>query len=126
MHFTEPRFTKDLDIWVEPTADNAGKVWRALSIFGAPIENVTIEDFQNPDNVYQIGLEPNRIDVLMGIEGSFSFEIAWKNKVETRFNGVKAFIMNINELIKNKAAIGRLQDKLDLERLKDAKKNRMK
>ncbi len=60
--YAEPRYTKDIDVLVRPSPDNARRVWEALARFGAPLENVTLDDFTNPDLVYQIGIEPNRID----------------------------------------------------------------
>ncbi len=123
IHYTEPRFTKDLDIWVEPTPNNAKRVWKALAKFDAPLENVSIEDFENSENVFQIGVEPNRVDILMGIEG-ISFGDAWRNRTQIVFEGVNAFIIGIEDLIKNKEKVGRLQDQIDVERLKRSKEKR--
>ena len=58
-----PRATQDLDVWVDPTLDNAAKVWSALAVFGAPLADlgITVEDFARPEVVIQVGLPPNRI-----------------------------------------------------------------
>jgi hypothetical protein len=58
MNYTEPRYTKDLDVWIEPSQVNAERVFKALADFGAPMESVTIEDFSNPDLIFQIVLRP--------------------------------------------------------------------
>ena len=114
--YAEPRYTKDLDIWVRPSDDNASRVWRALKRFGAPLADLTIKDFTNQDMVYQIGIEPNRIDILMGIKG-VEFDIAWQNKVESSYDGIPIYILGRNELISAKKASKRAQDLLDLEKL---------
>lgn len=60
----EPRFTKDLDIWVDNSQENARLVIQALREFGAPLLDVTVDDFLVPTTVYQMGLPPSRIDLL--------------------------------------------------------------
>src|SRR5437660_2963694 len=84
MKYTEPRYTKDLDIWVEPTSENAERVFRALADFGAPTGGVTVEDFTNSDLIFQIGIAPHRIDIMMGVKG-LNFAEAWSRRVETKF-----------------------------------------
>lgn len=64
MYFTEPRYTKDLDVWIRPTRPNAEKVHRALTSFGAPMSDLTVEDLAGPGTIFQIGVAPNRIDIL--------------------------------------------------------------
>lgn len=71
---------KDLDIGVEPTPENAAKVWRALAGFGAPLDNLTVAGLSNPDMIYQMGVEPNRIDLIMAIKG-LQFAEAWEHRV---------------------------------------------
>ena len=77
IHYTEPRYTKDLDIWVEPSQDNAVRVYRSLASFGAPMDNLGVDDLSNPDVVFQIGIEPNRIDTLMGLGDLVGRLIHW-------------------------------------------------
>ena len=115
-YYTEPRYTKDIDIFVRPTLENAKKVWRALERFDAPLLDITLKDFTNPELVYQVGIEPNRIDILMGISG-VDFENAWLNRVTSTYGAVSVYIIGKNDLIKAKRASGRPQDLLDLERL---------
>jgi len=79
MVFTEPRYTKDLDVWVRATPENAARVFRALRRFGAPLRDITARDFIKTDLVYQIGVAPNRIDILMGIAGVSTIQPAKKH-----------------------------------------------
>ena len=117
IYYTEPRYTKDLDIWVNPTSKNAESLWKALSKFGAPLKNVSIDDFCNPDLVYQIGIEPNRIDILMGIKG-INFISAWKQRKRSKYDNIPMNIMHIKDLIQAKKKAGRKQDIIDLQNLK--------
>ncbi len=114
--YAEPRYTKDLDIWVNPSPENAKKVWKALENFGAPLLDITLKDFQNSDLIYQIGVEPNRIDILMGIAG-VDFESAYKSKSKSSYDGEPINILSKADLIKTKKVTGRTQDTLDLENL---------
>ena len=120
IYYAEPRYTKDLGIWVRSSSDNALRVWRALRTFGAPLRDVTYEDFTDPEMVYQIGVAPNRIDILMGIKG-VDFDTAWKNKVESTYDGIPIYILGKYELIRAKKASQRPQDLLDLEKLETVK-----
>ena len=117
MYYAEPRYTKDLEIWVNPTPANATRVVSALREFGAPLRNVSEKDFQDPDMVYQIGVEPNRIDILMGISG-VDFESAWAEKTMTTYDGVPVPVLGLRSLKQAKAASARDQDLLDIKRLR--------
>lgn len=114
--YTEPRYTKDIDIWIEPTPNNAKRVYEALRKFGAPIKDLTIEDLSNPKLVYQIGVAPVRIDIIMCLQG-ITFADAWKNKKVTRFGKQRTYIMGISELMKAKKVSKRPQDIIDFEKL---------
>jgi hypothetical protein len=114
--YAEPRYTKDLDIWVNPTVENAEKIWKALSGFGAPLKDISQNDFLDTDLIYQIGVAPNRIDILMGMS-QLSFDDAEKNSVPSTYGGVPIQIIGKNDLIKTKKATGRDQDLLDVQRL---------
>lgn len=116
-YYSEPRYTKDIDIWVDPNSENAKNVYNALKDFGAPLESLKIEDLTNPEMVFQMGVEPIRIDILMGI-GGLEFSKAWGNKEETTFGETKVYIIGIDELAKAKQSSNRPQDKLDLAKLK--------
>ena len=114
--YTEPRYTKDLDVWVNPSPENAVKVYRALRKFGAPLKDISVDDFTNPDLVYQIGIAPNRIDILMGIKG-MDFADSWTERIESTYSGETIFIIGKQDLIQSKKVAGRPQDLLDIEKL---------
>jgi hypothetical protein len=116
MKYTEPRFTKDLDLWIAVDAANAKAVYTALKEFGAPLTGLTATDFQEEGQVYQMGRSPLRVDVLMSIDG-LTFENAWPNRVETDIAGVKVPFISKSDLIVAKRAAGRDQDLLDLQNL---------
>lgn len=110
------RSTFDLDIFVHPTIENARRVWRALKRFGAPLRDVAVEDFTQQDLVYQIGVIPNRIDVITAISG-VSFEEAWPNRVQVVVEGQNIPVIGRQELLKNKRACGRPKDLADVDSL---------
>lgn len=114
--FAEPRFTKDLDLWVEASPGNAERVLVALRAFGAPLHNVSESDFSTPGITYQIGVAPNRIDIATAIDG-VTFSDAWPNRVPGRFGDHAVWLIGRAELVKNKRAAGRPQDLLDLSLL---------
>jgi hypothetical protein len=117
--YAEPRFTKDIDVWVNPSSENAARVYRALSRFGAPLGDVTVEDFTNRDLVYQVGVAPNRIDILMDIGGP-SFAAAQEHKTTAAYDDVPIYIIGKIELMQSKKNIGRSRDLLDLDRLQNS------
>jgi hypothetical protein len=118
IYHTEPRYTKDLDVWVNPTSQNAERVVDALRRFGAPLRNVSPVDFQNPAMIYQIGVAPNRIDILMGIAG-VDFASAWPRRITGAYDGIPIGILDRASLRLAKQASGRPQDLLDLEKLSE-------
>ena len=121
MVHTEPRYTKDLDIWVRPTAENAQRVLAALRHFGAPLSDLTESDLAIAGTIFQIGVAPNRIDVLTSID-AVEFQDAWARRVPTRYDDVPISILSIDDLLTNKRAVNRLQDQIDVERLERAKR----
>jgi hypothetical protein len=114
-----PRATQDLDVWIEATADNAVRVWQAPVDFGAPLEDLGIQavDFTRPGTVIQLGVPPNRIDILTGISGVSDFEATWRNRVEHDVEGRPIPFLGRDALIANKRAAGRLKDLADIEAL---------
>lgn len=100
-----PRGTQDIDLWIEPTKENAEKIWKALSLFGAPLGDlgITLEDLHSPERVIQLGLPPNRIDLLTSVSGLPDFAEAWANRVECDFEGVAVAFLGRQELIRNNA-----------------------
>jgi len=123
IHHTEPRYTKDLDVWIEGTAENAARALRALAKFGAPVDALTEADLQDPKVVYQIGIEPNRIDILVQIAG-LDFETAHGHAVSTAYAGEPIRVLCLDDIIIAKRSAGRDQDLLDLKRLLQAKRQR--
>jgi len=112
MKYSEPRFTKDLDIWVEASTSNARKVFAALKDFGAPLEDVTESDFAS-EGFFQMGRPPVRIDILMTIEG-VEFGEAWPNRKEGDFASVPVNFIGPEDLVANKTVSARPQDILDI------------
>ena len=111
-----PRATGDLDIWVGANPENAVKVLVALSRFGAPLHDLTIEDLSTPGIIFQIGVEPSRIDILTEISGVI-FSDAWERKISIEMNGCSMSVIGLEDLIKNKRAAGRAKDIADVETL---------
>jgi predicted nucleotidyltransferase len=120
MKYTEPYHTKDLDIWIEPTPENANRVLEVLRRFGAPGHQVTVDDLTNPDLIYQIGVEPVRVDIMSGVSG-LKFEEAWEHRVETDYGGVVAPVLSIDDIIAAKKATGRAKDRIQARELQRAK-----
>jgi len=112
----KPRFTNDLGILVEPTEDNARRIIAALTDFGVADLDVTVADLATPDRIVQIGVPPNRIDLLTSITG-VSFADAWAGRAPGRYGAVEVAYLGRAELIRNKRAVGRPQDLLDLDLL---------
>jgi hypothetical protein len=122
IYYAEPRYTKDLDVWVEPTHENASRVWKALAEFGAPLEDISVDDFINPELIYQIGVEPNRIDIMMAVPG-VEFAGAWNRRVTSSYGRETINILDLDDLIHAKKTTDRDSDRLDLKLLDEAKKS---
>jgi hypothetical protein len=118
MHYTEPRYTKDLDVWVEASLENGDAVFRALKGFGAPLMNLAPRDFAEEGYFYSMGIPPARVDVMMSVAG-LSFAEAWARREETVFNGVTIPVISRDDLITIKRAAGRARDLLDLQALEE-------
>lgn len=115
---SRPRFTKDLDVWVEPTPANAVRVVAALAAFGAPLtaHGVSAQDFERPGVVYQMGMPPNRVDVITAVDG-LAFAPCWERRVGARFGDVEIAYLAKTDLIVNKRTVGRPQDLEDVRAL---------
>ena len=112
----EPRYTKDLDIWINNSKENAERVYHALKYFGAPLGRVTSEDFTINSLVFQMGIEPSRIDILMGVK-NLVFDDCWKRKDIAMIDDIETYFIGINDLILNKRSVGRPQDLMDVKNL---------
>jgi len=109
MLYTEPRYTKDLDLWIETSAENASRVFRALARFGAPLSGLSAADFASEGFFYQLGLPPVRVDILMSIDG-VRFADAWPNRHQSAFGTQPAWFIGRADLLRNKRASGRHVD----------------
>ena len=111
-----PRATGDIDVWVEPSDENATRVYSALQAFGAPLHELSVDDLHTPDIVFQMGLPPRRIDVLTTISG-LDFSQAWPNRVHAKFGNVTVPVLSAEDLIRNKTRTGRSKDLADAQEL---------
>lgn len=115
--YTEPRATKDLDIFIRSDEENSEAIYRALADFGAPLNNLSPADFRD-GSCFQIGSPPGRIDILQQIDG-VTFDEAWKDRVEATIEGeIRVAVISREDLIRNKLASGREQDLLDVKKLR--------
>ena len=114
-----PRATGDIDLWIRPSAENAARTYRALLAFGAPADRFAEKDFESDDLIFQIGVPPSRVDVITSIEG-VHFDEAWTNREVVEVEGIQLSVIGRQELIRNKRAVGRPQDKADVARLEEA------
>ncbi|MFP4169064.1 MAG: hypothetical protein ACLFSY_09540 [Desulfonatronovibrionaceae bacterium] len=111
-----PRYTKDLDIWIELSPDNADNAVKALEEFGFESVGLKKEDFLEKNQVIQLGYPPNRIDLLTTLK-EITFRDCYKKRVEIRIQGVKVNFIDLENLKRNKRATGRTQDLADAENL---------
>lgn len=118
----QPRFTKDLDLFIQADPTNAGAVYAALQQFGAPLEEITEQDLSNPSLFFRFGREPIAIDILPDVSG-VNFENAWQRRVEAVVDATTRLTANFiskEDLIASKIASGRLRDLADVEEIRDA------
>jgi len=108
-----PRATQDLDLWVGTAGRNPERVRQALIRFGAPLGDLSLADLRRPDLIFQIGVAPQRIDVLTSIDG-VEFAQAWPQRLEADLGGVRVPVISRLHLAQNKRASGRPQDLADL------------
>ena len=107
------RATQDIDILVRPTPENARRVFAALRTFKAPLFDLGEADLLDPDVIYQVGVEPNRVDLMNDISG-VSWEEAWAGRTEITIEGIRVPVLGIEEFVRNKRASGRPKDRADL------------
>jgi hypothetical protein len=109
-----PRATGDLDLWIDPSPENARRVMRALGEFGAPLADISEADFSQPGVVYQIGVPPGRIDILTDLTG-LTFADAWPDRVRRAFGDLDVDFIGRAAFLRNKRATGRAKDLGDIE-----------
>ncbi len=111
-----PRATMDIDIWVMPSKENAKAVLNALRSFGAPVSNLSQEDLQQQETIFQIGVAPRRVDIITSASG-LQFEDSFKRSLAITIEGIPVHVPSLEDLICNKRATGRLKDLADAEAL---------
>lgn len=116
VQYAEPRYTKDLDLWISTDAVNASAAYKALREFGAPLAGLTENDFSIEGYFYQIGVPPIRVDILMGIPG-LEFDDAWQRRFEVDFDGLSVTFISREDLIKSNRASGHPHDLIDADLL---------
>ena len=109
-----PRYTKDMDLLVEPSIENGSKIVAALKEFGFGSLKLTPHDFIRLEQFIQLGYEPVRIDLITSITGC-TFEQVWRHRVQGRYGRARTWFIGKGELIRNKRLSGRHQDKVDIE-----------
>lgn len=112
-----PRATGDIDIWVKPNEANSRKVYKALTRFGAPLEQIKTDDFSIEGVIFQIGVIPRRIDIITKIDG-VTYREADVDKITIDIENLKIPVISLDNLIKNKSATGRKKDELDVKALR--------
>lgn len=115
-YYAEPRFTKDIDFFIEPTEENATRILKTLAEFGFDSLRLKSKDFQELDQIIQLGVAPVRIDLLTSLSG-IDFPSAWRNRIKGNYGQISANFISKTDLIKNKKAVGRPQDIADVEKL---------
>jgi len=122
--YTEPRTTKDLDLFIRPDPDNAVATYNALTEFGAHLADATTADFAKPGTIFQIGVAPFRIDLIGNIDG-VTFDEAWATSEPALVDDrIPVRYISSDNLIANKLAAGRPQDLVDVDKLRHASEAR--
>jgi len=122
----QPRFTKDIDLFIKADPANARAIYAALVDFGAPLEGIRPEDFAERGSFFRFGIDPHGFDLLPDIQG-VDFEAAWERRVEGVIDpnsGLKAYFISAPDLIASKLAAGRPQDLADVAAVREAAKAR--
>jgi hypothetical protein len=116
IYYTHPRNTGDIDFFIEASSENAKKMMKVLAEFGFESLNLKENDFVKPDSIIQLGLIPNRIDIITEISG-VTFKQAYENKVAGKIGKQKVFFISPADLLRNKKAAKRIKDMADAELL---------
>jgi predicted nucleotidyltransferase len=111
-----PHYTKDIDIWISMDAENAAKIVKALEQFGFASLGLQASDFTAPDQIVQLGYPPNRIDLITTTPG-VDFDTCYAARVPAEIDGVQVTFIDLENLKRNKKAVGRHQDLADIENL---------
>jgi hypothetical protein len=119
--YSRPRFTRDLDVWVDPDPANAHRAWKALAAYGAPVADLRAEHLSAPGMVFQIGVTTTRIDILTSI-ADLEFEDCWPRRTAGEYMDQRVHFLSLEDLIRNKRAVGRPQDLIDLRALEKVRR----
>lgn len=111
-----PRFTGDIDIYINPEKENAKRILKALEAFGFGSLDIEISDLHQKNNIIQLGVPPVRIDLITSISG-VSWDDAYNSKEAGQFGNVSVFFIGRQQFIINKRTYGRMKDLADLESL---------
>lgn len=111
-----PRYSGDVDFWIRCNSETAAKMERVIEDFGFASTKLKAADFAEPDQVIQLGVAPNRIDILTGLT-ELNFNEAWAKRVEVEIDGLMLPVLDRESFRKNKAALGRNKDLADIEDL---------
>lgn len=109
-----PRYTGDIDIFIKSDAENAQRILSALDKFGFKSIGLTIEDFENPEKVVQLGVPPVRVDIITSLSG-VTWEDAYSGKATGKYGDISVYYIGRKQFISNKRAIGRKKDLADIE-----------
>ena len=118
MYHTQPRYTKDIDVWIITEMNDVHKIFAALKTFGAPLQKIEAEHFYDKTMIFQIGLAPVRIDIMTAVPG-ITFKTSWQNKKRVKYGQTPIYVLGKKDLIAAKEKAGRPQDKIDVENLRD-------
>jgi len=125
IYHAQPRFTKDLDLFVKADPANARATYQALADFGAPLQGIRPEEFAERGTFFRFGRDPRGFDILADLPG-VDFDAAWERRVEGVIDpetGLKANFISREDLIAAKLASGRLQDLADVEAIRKAEES---
>lgn len=114
----EPRFTRDLDLWIRPSAGNANRLMMAFKAFGMPLLDIEEADFAKPGTQYVIGAPPVAIDFLTSVT-ALDFDQCWSRRIVDDIDEIKVNYLAREDLIASKKAVDRDQDRADVRKLED-------
>lgn len=123
IYYTNPRYTKDLDVVVALTEEDTGRASEALKEFGFPLTDADLAELRTPNRMIVLGRPPSRIDVLNGIDG-IDFDAAYERRQPVEIRGETCWFLSLEDLIATKKAAGRPQDKMDLKGLEREMRHR--
>jgi hypothetical protein len=122
----QPRATKDIDLFLKADPENANAAYAALTAFGSPLQDISKDDFADPQYFIRFGREPLAVDIMPWIDG-VDFDAAWERRIEGVIDpesGRIAFFISKDDLITAKLAAGHLRDLADVEELREATESR--